>query len=199
MRRAVSKGCPSIGGMLAEIALWLIAAGLIAGASVIFIVFKGTSAKPEVRSAEPSAIGAALPTKELPNDRRSANGALKDETVVATTAARAAIGAELALPATWQERNPHIDPNMLHTTNPRAAEEFLRYVEILPHDTGGFIVNDVEPGSLYERLGLQSGDVIDGLDSITMGDGGGRLDTAEVRMEVFRDGQSVILTYRPGQ
>jgi general secretion pathway protein C len=38
--------------------------------------------------------------------------------------------------------------------------EFLRQATVVPASDGGFLVRHIQPGSLYEKLGLQIGDVI---------------------------------------
>ncbi|MDH5632206.1 MAG: PDZ domain-containing protein [Gammaproteobacteria bacterium] len=43
-----------------------------------------------------------------------------------------------------------------------ANPEFLRNARIVSNKDGGFLVKNIKPGSLYEKLGLQKGDVIIG-------------------------------------
>jgi general secretion pathway protein C len=38
--------------------------------------------------------------------------------------------------------------------------EFLSQALIVPNPDGGFLVRQIQPGSLYEKLGLRPGDVI---------------------------------------
>jgi S1-C subfamily serine protease len=40
------------------------------------------------------------------------------------------------------------------------SPEFLRQAMMVPQADGGFLVREITPGSLYEKLGLKAGDVI---------------------------------------
>jgi hypothetical protein len=61
-------------------------------------------------------------------------------------------------------RNAAIDPARLALNHPLKARSFLDNVIIQPESRGGYVVESVLPGSLYERAGLKPGDTIYSLD-----------------------------------
>jgi hypothetical protein len=61
-------------------------------------------------------------------------------------------------------RNAAIDPARLATNQPLKARSFLDSVVVQPESRGGYVVESVLPGSLYERAGLKPGDTIYSLD-----------------------------------
>lgn len=58
-----------------------------------------------------------------------------------------------------------IAPSRLSMQRPLAAQAFLDHVVLLPEPRGGYAVQSVSPGSLYERAGLRPGDAIHTLDT----------------------------------
>ncbi len=58
-----------------------------------------------------------------------------------------------------------IAPARLSTQRPLTAQAFLDHVVLLPEPRGGYAVQSVSPGSLYERAGLRPGDAIHTLDT----------------------------------
>lgn len=84
--------------------------------------------------------------------------------------------------------------------------EFLKQASLAPSSGGGFLVRQIQPNSLYEKLGLRAGDVIKAVN-------GQPINTAEdamklyqqmssidaVQMEVIRGGKSEALYYQFGQ
>lgn len=84
--------------------------------------------------------------------------------------------------------------------------EFLKQATLAPSSGGGFLVRQIQPNSLYEKLGLRAGDVIKSVN-------GQPINTAEdairlyqqmssidsVQMEVMRGGKSEALYYQFGQ
>jgi general secretion pathway protein C len=80
--------------------------------------------------------------------------------------------------------------------------EFLSQALIVPNPEGGFLVRQIQPGSLYEKLGLRPGDVIKNVNgqALTNMDDVMRLyqqfGTAQrVLVEVQRQGRSETLYY----
>jgi general secretion pathway protein C len=80
--------------------------------------------------------------------------------------------------------------------------EFLSQALIVPNSDGGFLVRQIQPGSLYEKLGLRPGDVIRNVNgqALTSMDDVMRLyqqfGTAQrVLVEVQRQGRSETLYY----
>jgi type II secretory pathway component PulC len=93
----------------------------------------------------------------------------------------------------FRERNPNIDPKELTANRTQAAEDFLRDVTIAPNARGGFVVQRVEPESVYEKLGVRPGDVIYSIDTP------GNRDIDESSMEVAMKQQELQLeVYRNG-
>lgn len=83
--------------------------------------------------------------------------------------------------------------------------EFLSQALMVPNASGGFLVREIQPGSLYEKLGLKVGDVISSVNGQPVntiedvlrlyqqlgGDGGGN----QVTLDVRRAGKNESLTY----
>jgi len=84
--------------------------------------------------------------------------------------------------------------------------EFLSQALIVPNAGGGFLVRDVQPGSLYEKLGVRTGDVIRGVngqpvnnieDVMKLYQGMGGVEHAgNIALEVTRGGRQQQLQYR---
>jgi general secretion pathway protein C len=84
--------------------------------------------------------------------------------------------------------------------------EFLKQATLVPSSGGGFLVRQIQPGSLYEKLGVRAGDVIKSVN-------GQPINTAEdaiklyqqmssissVQMEITRGGKSESLNYQFAQ
>lgn len=84
--------------------------------------------------------------------------------------------------------------------------DFLKQATLVPSSSGGFLVRQIQPNSLYEKLGLRAGDVIKAVN-------GQPINTAEdamklyqqlssigsVQMEVMRGGKSEALYYEFAQ
>jgi general secretion pathway protein C len=80
--------------------------------------------------------------------------------------------------------------------------EFLSQALIVPNPGGGFQVREIQPGSLYEKLGLRVGDVIRSVNGQTVNnmDEVMRMyqqfgNSSQINVEVTRAGQSEILHY----
>lgn len=82
--------------------------------------------------------------------------------------------------------------------------EFLRQALMVPNAGGGFLVREIQPGSLYEKLGLRAGDVIQSVNgqlANTMGDvmkfyqqlENGQ--TSDISIDVRRAGKNETLRY----
>jgi len=84
--------------------------------------------------------------------------------------------------------------------------EFLSQAMVVPNTDGGFLVREVQPGGMYEKLGVRVGDVIrsvNGQPVNTMDDVmriyqqlGGLQSAGNVSVEVTRAGRSENLHYR---
>jgi type II secretory pathway component PulC len=104
----------------------------------------------------------------------------------------------------YKERNPDIDPQFLTGTRIATAKEFLSEVTLARNPRGGFVVQRVEPESPYEKLGLVPGDVIysiDTPDNMNVDDTSMEAAMAqrEIQIEVFRNGNLVLLRHRLDQ
>jgi type II secretory pathway component PulC len=84
--------------------------------------------------------------------------------------------------------------------------EFLRQASVVPVNGGGFQVRQIQPGSVYVKLGLQSGDIIKSIngepvrnaeDAIRLYQ---QLPTLNsVQMEIVRNGSAQNLYYQFAQ
>ncbi len=84
--------------------------------------------------------------------------------------------------------------------------DFLKQATVMPSGSGGFLMKQIQPGSLYEKLGLRDGDVIKTVN-------GQPLNSAEdairlyqqmqgvgaVQMEIMRGGKPELLYYQFAQ
>jgi len=84
--------------------------------------------------------------------------------------------------------------------------EFLRQATVVPASDGGFLVRQIQPGSLYEKLGLRMGDVIktiNGQPVNTIEDAIQQYQQMEnvtaVQMEINRGGKTEQLHYQFAQ
>lgn len=93
--------------------------------------------------------------------------------------------------------NPSVEPQALSYDYPGIASDLLHFVKLAPNGGGGFLVQQVDPDSVYHALGLQAGDVIYSTDPPPNSSLDVTFLRTEVKLEVFRDGQSVWLSYTP--
>ncbi len=84
--------------------------------------------------------------------------------------------------------------------------DFLRQATMIPSSGGGFLVSQMQPGSLYEKLGLRAGDVIKTVNGqpVNSAEDAIRLyqqipGVGAVQMEITRDGKSEHLYYQFAQ
>ncbi|MBI3898588.1 MAG: PDZ domain-containing protein [Gammaproteobacteria bacterium] len=83
--------------------------------------------------------------------------------------------------------------------------EFLSQALMVPHASGGFLVREIQPGSMYEKLGLRVGDVINTVNGQPvntvedvmklyqqLGSSGG---AAQVSLQIRRGGRTETLQY----
>lgn len=91
-----------------------------------------------------------------------------------------------------------VTPQQLSASRWRAAEAFLREVQLAPLPRGGFVVQAVLADSRYQRMGLRPGDVLHTLDTPRMA---AIDDTSmialmlqtEIELDVYRQGQPLRL------
>jgi general secretion pathway protein C len=84
--------------------------------------------------------------------------------------------------------------------------DFLKQATLVPSSGGGFLVRQIQPGSLYEKLGMRAGDVIKSVNGqpINTADDAIRLyqqmsSINAVQMEITRGGKSESLYYQFAQ
>ena len=84
--------------------------------------------------------------------------------------------------------------------------DFLKQATLAPSSGGGFLVRQIQPNSLYEKLGLRAGDVIKSVNGqpINTADDAIRFyqqvsSINSVQMEIMRGGKSEALYYQFGQ
>lgn len=102
-------------------------------------------------------FGEGTPAAE-PQGERAPGGSPWDRLADAEDGDEAAAGPDP------RQRNAAIDPARLSVHRPQAARAFLDHVVLQPEPRGGWMVEAVLPGSLYERAGLRPGDAIYSLD-----------------------------------
>lgn len=80
--------------------------------------------------------------------------------------------------------------------------EFLKQATMVPSNNGGFVVRQMQPGSLYQKLGLRTGDVIKSINGqpLNTADDAMRLyqqvaNINSVQIEVLRGGKPEYLYY----
>ncbi len=93
-------------------------------------------------------------------------------------------------------------PREMVTQQLSRPQELFSQALMVPNAGGGFLVREIQPNSLYEKLGLRVGDVIrsvNGKPVNTMDDAMKAYQAAstqrDIRVEVIRGGQSEHLTY----
>jgi general secretion pathway protein C len=81
--------------------------------------------------------------------------------------------------------------------------DFFRQATMRPFAGGGFLVSQIQPGSLYEKLGLRVGDVVKGFNGqpINSMEDAMRLyqqmtNLPSVQMEIMRGGKSEYIYYQ---
>lgn len=99
-----------------------------------------------------------------------------------------------------QARNPGIAPQELSYERLSTAQNFLRQVTVLRDPRGGFVVQDVDAGSIYAALGLRVGDRIFSVDTpATEGADDESIDDAmsqqHVELQIYRSEGFVLLKY----
>lgn len=84
--------------------------------------------------------------------------------------------------------------------------DFLKQATVVPSSGGGFLVRQIQPGSLYEKLGMRAGDVIKSVNGqpINTAEDAIRLyqqmpSISSVQMEIMRGGKSESLYYQFAQ
>lgn len=101
----------------------------------------------------------------------------------------------------YKEINPDVDPTVLTTNRILAAKDFLGKVRLAPNPRGGFVVEQVERNSLYDKLGVRPGDVIYSIDTpatanIDESSMESVMMQTELQLEVYRNGRRVLLRQR---
>lgn len=108
-------------------------------------------------------------------------------------------------PAVTQLAPNQFSVNREQLTQQMQTPEFLSQALIVPHTGGGFMVRDIKPGSLYEKLGLKVGDIIQSVNGQSIStiedvmriyqQMGGSQAVAQLDIEVKRAGKPQRLQY----
>jgi general secretion pathway protein C len=84
--------------------------------------------------------------------------------------------------------------------------DFLKQATLVPSSGGGFLVRQIQPGSLYEKLGVRAGDVIKSVNGQPMNTAEDAIrlyqqmpSISSVQMEITRGGKSESLYYQFAQ
>ena len=84
--------------------------------------------------------------------------------------------------------------------------DFLRQATMIPSKSGGFLMQQIQAGSLYEKLGLRAGDVIKVVNGLPVNSAEDAVrlyqqmsNIGAVQMEITRDGKSEHLYYQFAQ
>jgi general secretion pathway protein C len=84
--------------------------------------------------------------------------------------------------------------------------DFLKQATVVPSSGGGFLVRRIQPGSLYEKLGMRAGDIIKSVNGqpINTAEDAIRLyqqmsSISSVQMEIMRGGKSESIYYQFAQ
>jgi general secretion pathway protein C len=82
------------------------------------------------------------------------------------------------------------------------SPELLTQARLLPHPSGGFLVREIKAGGIYEKLGLQVGDVIRSLNGAPVNSAEDALkfyqqlsSLNQIRLEIIRGGRVEQLSY----
>lgn len=104
-------------------------------------------------------------------------------------------------PSVVQRKNPVVDPDSL-TDDGAESSDLAQEIQVQPNRGGGYFVQNVEAGSIYDKLGIQAGDVFFTLDAARivkleeLSRQAAFADTEEITFEVWRNGQAMLLKYR---
>lgn len=97
-----------------------------------------------------------------------------------------------------RERNADIAVAQLTTSRPLAADAFLQEVLLKAQPRGGFVVQEVEPGGIYDKMGLRRSDVIYSLDTPAMSEVDENsmislMQQTQIEINIYRDGTLIAL------
>jgi general secretion pathway protein C len=108
-------------------------------------------------------------------------------------------------PAVTQLTANQFSVNREQLTQQMQTPEFLSQALIVPHAGGGFMVRDIKAGSLYEKLGLKVGDIIQSVNGQSIStiedvmriyqQMGGSQSAGQIDIEVTRAGKPQRLQY----
>lgn len=107
-----------------------------------------------------------------------------------------------ASPIQQQGPNSYVVPRSVVDAQMKQPQEFLSQALMVPNASGGFLVREIQPGSIYENIGLQVGDVIRSVngqpvnnveDAVRAYQRFGKMQ--DIRVEVVRSGRPELLQY----
>jgi general secretion pathway protein C len=100
----------------------------------------------------------------------------------------------------------HYVVNRAQITSQMRAPDFLRQASVIPSPGGGFKIQQIQPGSLYEKMGLHPGDIVKVVNGqpINSADDAMRIyqqmqGNAAIQIEISRNGKPDTLHYQFAQ
>ncbi len=102
-----------------------------------------------------------------------------------------------------RSQNDYVVPRSVVNAQLHKPQELLSQALMVPNPTGGFLVREIQPDSVYQKLGLQVGDVIRSVngqpvnslqDAMRAYQQASKL--SDVRLEVVRGGRPEVLQYQ---
>ena len=105
-------------------------------------------------------------------------------------------------PAIQQQSEKQFQVTREEVNKQMRSPDFLSQARLVPYAGGGFLVREIKPGSVYEKLGLRMGDVIRGVNGKPVNSADDAMkfyqqlaELNNVRIEVMRAGQVEQLQY----
>lgn len=105
-------------------------------------------------------------------------------------------------PAIQQQGEKQFQVTREEVNKQMRSPDFLSQARLVPYAGGGFLVREIKPGSVYEKLGLRMGDVIRGVNGKPVNSADDAMkfyqqlaELNNVRIEVMRAGQVEQLQY----
>lgn len=105
-------------------------------------------------------------------------------------------------PAIQQQGEKQFQVTREEVNKQMRSPDFLSQARLIPSPDGGFLVREIKPGSVYEKLGLRMGDVIRGVNGTPVNNAEDAMkfyqqltQLSNVRLEIVRAGQIEQLQY----
>ncbi len=102
-----------------------------------------------------------------------------------------------------RSQNDYVVPRSVVNAQLHKPQDFLSQALMVPNPTGGFLVREIQPDSVYQKLGLQVGDVIRSVNGQPVNSLQDAMrayqqaaNLSDVRLEVVRGGRPQVLQYQ---